>query len=43
MTAAERTPALDRWIKERVDEAPPLTDEQRHIITTALLSGGGAR
>lgn len=41
-TATDRSPALDRWIKERVAEAPPLTEEKRARLA-ALLLGGGRR
>lgn len=32
---------LDRWIREALDTAPPLTDEQRHRLASMLT--GGAR
>lgn len=32
---------LARWVREALDTAPPLTDEQRHRIASMLT--GGAR
>lgn len=33
---------LARWVREALDTAPPLTDEQRHRLG-AMLTGGGRR
>lgn len=30
---------LTRWIREALDTAPPLTDEQRHRLGTMLTGG----
>lgn len=33
---------LTRWVREALDTAPPLSDEQRHRLAS-MLTGGAAR